>query len=215
MFLRLLQTVFVCALMLFVTTGFADKKEKMLICHVGNEEGPGGEVYDPTCVPEEANGYFCADAGKIDLIVVSKKAKHLGNPSHTYDGIPDYDPSEMSASGVGTEDSNGDGIDDGCEPSQVLCPCWAESDLQSITAENLNSSLSCSQVLDFPGFAVIQNVYGSTPGVEGGFNTNNFSGYVCGTRDITPYSSDITEEEANACFDQIAVRCSALGDPIN
>ena len=67
--------------MLFAATGFA-RQEKELICHVGNEAGPGEEVYldDPGCVPHVGNDYFCPDAGKIDLISVAKPAKHLNNP---------------------------------------------------------------------------------------------------------------------------------------
>jgi hypothetical protein len=116
--LRLIKIVLTVTLMLFAATGFAAKKEKTLICHVGNEEGPGGETYldDPGCMPIEDNGYFCPDAGKIDLIEVSKTAKHLGNLSHEYDGISDYLPEDVYASGEGQEDSNEDGIDDGCEP---------------------------------------------------------------------------------------------------
>ena len=118
--MKLLQTVFVCTLMLIATTAVAAKQEKELICHVGNEVGPGPDfdVYldDPDCVPHYDNDYFCPDAGKIDLISVAKASKHLGNPSHMYDGISDYTPEEVYASGDSTEDSNDDGIDDGCEP---------------------------------------------------------------------------------------------------
>ena len=116
--MKLFQTVFVCTLMLIATTAVAAKQEKELICHVGSEVGPGGEVYldDPGCIPIEENDYFCPDAGKIDLILVAKRARHLGNPSHMYDGISDYTPEEVYASGDGKDDSNGDGIDDGCEP---------------------------------------------------------------------------------------------------
>jgi hypothetical protein len=58
--------------MLFAATGCAAKKEKTLICHVGNEEGLGGETYldNPGCAPIEENEYFCPDAGKIDPIEV-------------------------------------------------------------------------------------------------------------------------------------------------
>ena len=121
--MKIVKIMFAVTLMLFATTGFAAKKEKDLICHVGSEEGPGGETYldDPGCVPVEENGYFCPDAGKIDLIEVSKKANHLGNLSHTYGGISDYRPGSLGASGEGSEDSDGDGIDDGCEfPAQFI-----------------------------------------------------------------------------------------------
>lgn len=69
---------------LFASTALAAKPVKPLVCHVGNETGPNGEVYldDPGCVPVEDNGYFCPDAGKIDLIEVAKADKHLfGRPA--------------------------------------------------------------------------------------------------------------------------------------
>jgi hypothetical protein len=122
----LLSIVFV----LFASTALAAKKEKDLICHVGNEEGPAGETYldDPGCTLTEENGYFCPDAGKIDLILVPANAKHIGNPAHAYEGIPDYVPFKEEAGGnpLDFEDGNGDGIDDGCEPDdyQLTCLCW-------------------------------------------------------------------------------------------
>ena len=106
--------------MLTATTVVAAKQEKELVCHVGSEVGPGPDfddyLDDPGCIPIEENNYFCPDAGKIDLISVAKASKHLGKPSHMYDGISDYTPEEVYASGDSKEDSNGDGIDDGCEP---------------------------------------------------------------------------------------------------
>jgi hypothetical protein len=126
--------------MLLAATGFAAKKEKDLICHVGNEVGPNGEVYldDRGCIPTEENGYFCPDAGKIDLIEVSKVAKHLNNPSHAYDGVADYFPEDIGASGVGNEDSEGDGVDDGCRPPPppASCPCWTSEVLNSVDGIN-------------------------------------------------------------------------------
>jgi hypothetical protein len=112
-FMRNILILFVATLMLFAATKLAAGQEKELICHVGNKESRTGDTYldDPDC-----KGGNCPDAGKIDLIVVANVAKHLGNPSHIYDEIPDYRPSDVGASGDGTEDSNGDGIDDGCEP---------------------------------------------------------------------------------------------------
>jgi hypothetical protein len=118
----LLSIVFV----LYASTALAAPPEKTLICHVGNEVGPGGEDYldAPGCVPHDGNDWFCPDAGKIDLIEVAKRAKHLGNAAHSYDGISDYLPGDIGASGEGKEDSNGDGVDDGCEPPFLACPCW-------------------------------------------------------------------------------------------
>ena len=130
--MKLLQTVFVFALMLFVSTGFAAKKEKTLICHVGNEVGPSGEVYDPTCVPDEF--YDCsADAGKIDLIAVTKNAKHIGNPAHYFMDSTGFEWEDYSPEdGVGVDPADyeeGDviGIDVGCElpEENFTCPCWS------------------------------------------------------------------------------------------
>lgn len=213
--MRISQLILGCAVLVFASTGFA-KQEKTLICHVGNEAGPGGETYldDPNCVPSDANGFFCPDAGKIDLILVPKHAKHLGNDSHSWDGISDYEPGTVGASGDGTEDSDGDGVDDGCQPAE-LCPCWDEVDLLSVTAENNLDSTSCdtasNQVL-----TVIQNdEFDSSPSVEGGFAVFEDVNFTqCATRDFPPFLLDITTEEAGACRSQIVERCADIGHPI-
>ncbi|MFC1688277.1 hypothetical protein ACFL07_01285 [Pseudomonadota bacterium] len=195
--MKLTRFIFVFALMLFAATALAAKQDKKLICHVGNEVG--------------------VDAGKIDLIVVAKADKHLDNASHEFGGISDYEPHEVGASGVGTEDSNGDGIDDGCEPG---CPCWFEDELQSVTAANHRSSRSCSGYLPTsPDQIFLQNEEGSTPEVEGGFSAVHDEGlglYVCTTRDFPqePRERHITSDEALVCYGQILDRCAEIGDPI-
>ena len=198
--MRLNQVLCACTLVLFTAAGHAAPKEKDLVCHVDSE------------------------TGNINLIVVSKTANHLGNPAHSYDGISDYKPNLVEASGDSTEDSNGDGIDDGCEPSQE-CPCWAEMELLSVTADNNHPAFSCSTAFSFPEgavirAAVIQNNATAQPAssVEGGFGAVRASspddpGY-CNTRDIPPNFLDISDEEAAACIDQIVARCAAIGDPI-
>ena len=202
------RLILFCTLILIATTGLA-KQDKILICHVGNEVGPGGEVYldDPGCVPIEENDYFCPDAGKIDLISVAKVSKHLGNPSHEYDGISDYRPADIGASGDGKEDSNGDGIDDGCQPPET-CPCWDEVELLSVTAEN-QADFSC---LYHPTNSLIQNDDVVFPTVEGGFLTRS-NIPDCLTRDF-PFSMVITVDELVVCNAQIAARCAAIGRPI-
>jgi hypothetical protein len=197
--MRLNQVLYACTLVLFTAAGYAAPKEKDLVCHVDSE------------------------TGNINLIVVSKKANHLGNPAHSYDGISDFQPELVEATGDSTEDSNGDGIDDGCEPSQG-CPCWAKMELFSVTADNNHSAFSCSTAFPFPEgavirAAVIQNYTTAQPAsVEGGFGAVRASspdglGY-CNTRDIPPNFLDVTDEEAVACIDQIVARCAAIGDPI-
>jgi hypothetical protein len=98
-------------------------------------------------------------------------------------------------------------------PCIRTCPCWEEAELQSITAENQLAPgvFSCTEVI-FPGGAVIQNVPGSTPGVEGGFGL--FGPTFCATRDQLPFALVITEEEGLTCGQQIRDRCAAIGTPI-
>lgn len=163
---KLIQIIFACTLMFIATTALAAKQEKVLICHVGNEMGPNGEVYldDPGCIPHEDNNYFCPDAGKIDLISIAKVSKHLGNPSHEYDGISDYLPADVGASGEGSEDSNGDGIDDGCEPPET-CPCWTASQMTELTPPNLagaNTNFDAACEATFP--TLIENFQSSDTG---------------------------------------------------
>lgn len=210
------RAILFSALLLFAVTGFAGPKVKQLICHVGSNVGPGGEVYldDPDCVPDDTNNYFCPDAGKIDLIRVPANSNHLGNDAHSFDGFYDYDPIATGASGEGTEDSNGNGIDDGCEPVEP-CPCWDEVELQNVTALNQQNSSSCSNGSNYPTEVIIQNVEGSTPGLQGGFIAfNQGTNQFCATRDPDTQIQQITSDEANACIEQIATRCDDIGDRI-
>lgn len=205
------------AIALFAATGLAAKQDKTLVCHVGSETGAAGEVYldDPNCVPAEENGYHCPDAGKIDLIVIANATTHLDNPGHGWDGITDYAPAAIGASGDGTEDSDGNGVDDGCEPP-LPCPCWSEVALLSVTAANHLAASSCSASSLLPLLAVIQNDE-NAPEVEGGFSA--FAGAAdnsfCSTRDFEPFFLAVTPESASACIAQIASRCADIGDPLN
>jgi hypothetical protein len=81
------------------------KKEKVLVCHVGSEL----PAYDPACTEG------CGDAGKVDLISVPVLARHIGHPGHAFGGVADFEPLPTGATGIASEDSDGDGIDDGCE----------------------------------------------------------------------------------------------------
>lgn len=116
---------------------YAAKPEKILVCHVGSDKGSADQTYmenpdcdEPVGWDAEADGEFrCPDAGKIDLILVSAKANHLGNESHTYGGFSDYVPLDGAGSEAGDfEDGIPlDGIDKGCElevEANLLCPCW-------------------------------------------------------------------------------------------
>lgn len=205
-----------------ITVGKAhgNQKEKIRICHVGNEMGPNGEVYDPACVPGEDNDYFCADAGKIDLIVTAKPAKHLNNPSHEWDGISDYEPSEIGASGDGTEDSDGNGVDDGCEPADV-CPCWDVTELQAVTAANQHPEYSCSNYIYWVGRypdnigVATTNTPGGVSFIAYGPNWYGFENNCLSVVYPSTYNSIIiSDEELAICANQIADRCAAIGDPI-
>jgi hypothetical protein len=168
----------------------AAKETKVLVCHVGEE-------------------------GSIDLILVSGSSSHLGNAAHNFDGIVDYTPGSVGASGDGTEDFDGDGVDEGCEPPDVVaCPCWVEDDLTTVTAENQLVDESCANISTLPFAAAIQNSPGSTPGVEGGFTAADFgSGPFCETRDF-PVQFVISPEEFDACIELIVDRCADIGSPI-
>ncbi len=97
---------------------------------------------------------------------------------------------------------------------QEPCPCWAEADLMSVTQANQFVGASCDALSPlFPNVALIQNIPGSTPGVEGGFQ-GVLSDESCATRDFTANSMLTTAEEAAACIAQIAARCDAIGSPI-
>ena len=126
--MRIARLILFLIFVLFTSAALAAKPEKTLVCHVGNELGSSGETYqdNPDCtIPVEWVGdpadYICPDAGKVDLILVSKKAKHINNPSHSFEDDTgylweDYAPEE----GIGDDPADfeeGDlvGIDRGCE----------------------------------------------------------------------------------------------------
>lgn len=132
--------------LLLSTSLFAAKPEKELVCHVGSQLGSNGESYqeNPNCdiLPPyvgDAADYICPDAGKIDLILVSERANHLGNEAHAFDGLSDYEPFKENAGSDPNdfEDINGpDGIDDGCELEELLtCPCWAGQTLSETVTQ--------------------------------------------------------------------------------
>jgi hypothetical protein len=139
----LLSIVFV----LFASTALAAKPDKTLICHVDS------------------------DAGRIDLILVSRKSKH--GDSHTFDGISDYAPllADVGDDPADFEDNSSppDGIDDGCETEELLtCPCWDTHTLSSLVAifddAELNGTPQCG------GSSEASYVYGggtnTWPGIE-------------------------------------------------
>jgi len=95
--------------------------------------------------------------------------------------------------------------ENGCEPI-VACPCWAAGELLSVSAGNQNPTNSCSTASS----PFIQNVIGSTPGVEGGFVALDGA---CGTRDFGN-NNFISLVESDACIQQIYNRCAEIGDSV-
>lgn len=192
-----LKLVIVSILLFSCGNLLASSTPKMLVCHVG-------------------------DAGQIDLIVVAANSNHLDNASHSFEGLWDYEPSEVGATGEGTEDFDGDGVDEGCEPPVIeTCPCWDEAELQAVTGgiegnQSLDNSCNAPLVSSLPIVARIENVSGSTPGVEGSFTAADFGGgnTFCQTRDFDPFFQLITSVEAASCMEQIVDRCAAIGSPI-
>ena len=140
--------VFISVFFLLLSASlFAAKVDKELVCHVGSQLGSNGESYqeNPNCdilLPYvgDAADYICPDAGKIDLILVSERANHLGNEAHAFNGLSDYEPFKENAGSDPNdfEDINGpDGIDDGCEPEEQLltCPCWGGQTLSETVTQ--------------------------------------------------------------------------------
>ena len=76
--------------------------------------------------------FICTDAGKIDLILVSKNSKNGEN--HFFAGASDYAPVFEGAGDdpADFEDSFGDGIDVGCLPNR-LCPCAVDAGEAGVT----------------------------------------------------------------------------------
>lgn len=149
---------------------------KVLVCHVGNEL----PEYDPACTEG------CGDAGKIDLIEVANPAKHLGNPAHTYDGQSDYDPVEAGATGEGKEDSDGNGIDDGCEiPDDETIFAIAYTNVDGVPGfDGSNGDVLIAKVVDADGSGaiseddeVITNQYPLDP-VPTGFGSFGVNSHV-------------------------------------
>ena len=98
------------------------------------------------------------------------------------------------------------------------CPCWAQSDLETVLAENIDSDSppSCE-----PNGAI--NLFrepagseqfssGFAAGFDGGIDSNEGLPFCSTINDGLPsYNSKITKEEAQICFNQIQNRCIELG----
>ena len=219
----LLSIVFV----LFTSTAQAAKPDKTLVCHVGNEYGPEDQVYDPTCEPDEF--YDCsADAGKVDLILVSAKAKHVGNEAHTFvdgTGYPweDYYPVD----GIGDDPADfeeGDvvGIDQGCELAEESCPCWTADELAAIDgilhdgteADNLECRVNSGwdQITEYAGPGYIRAQV-SPLGQICAYEVWNMPGIGGIYRQASVNAWTLTPDELAVCISQIGEQKALLQQP--
>jgi hypothetical protein len=108
-------------------------------------------------------------------------------------------------------------------PPWLVCPCWAEAELQAVTADNFIPwfELSCNLSDEFPNFwALIAAVPGSEWGHNFGFavlsNPNHPSGpmYFCQVVDYPDYTqTDVAPAEADICISQVVKRCADIGHP--
>jgi hypothetical protein len=120
---RSVMAIFLVALS--ISNPAVGAREKTPVCHVGSETGPNGETYldDRGCLPNVENGYFCPDAGKVDLIYVGNPKGHLGGDDararHDYNGLSDYPPIDPTVANADM-DVDHDGVDEGCE-LEPLC----------------------------------------------------------------------------------------------
>jgi hypothetical protein len=183
----ILSLVFVA----FAPTAMAERPVKTLVCHVSDE-------------------------GNINLIEVANPAKHIGNESHAYGTEVDYAPPYSVAPGEGKEDSDGDGVDDGCE----RCPCWTEADLPPLDSSDCkwfepdpngqfyqafvqdsrppNNSYA-SVIINYPGvyvFAWCGVYFGS---VSGSLPDISF--------EIEAEEAELPIAEFESCFIDLAARC--------
>lgn len=178
------QMMIALSLLVMSATALADRpNDKILVCHVGSTLSSIEEDYmlNPDCtIPdgwdEGIDGEFtCPDAGKIDLILVSSKAKHIGNDSHAYGNDSDYAPliANAGADPADFEDNTVplDGIDDGCEaPIPLTCSDGVQNGLEEgVDCGLLACGITC------------QGTDSCSDGVQNGAEVGVDCGPVCGT----------------------------------
>jgi len=151
---------------------------------------------DDSCDVEDGCGNEPVECVPTDLCHVSMCAEPGGECAETPVVCADDEVCDLGT---------GNCVPDG---PVTVCPCWVPDELLSVTAENQNGN-SCSD--SDPGILIIQNIEGSTPGVEGGFAVMDQS---CITRDFFS-NVPITLEESAVCVQQISDRCAAIGDPVS
>ena len=230
--MKYLLTTFtaIIAVGMFMTasTALAAKPENILVCHVGNELGSNDESYqqNPDCLilpPYDGDpaDYICPDAGKIDLILVSTKAKHIGNPAHSWEddtGYPweDYSPED----GIGDDPDDfeeGDvvGIDQGCElpEDNISCPC-NDPDVHPTWVDITNGNIPLDLCIDGIEGLDLRVVFieGEEPVALSGKFFPGDSSRVCASLDgntgpLTPAQDDLCRQELADAAALTGVEC--------
>lgn len=198
-FFLVLSTFMLLAFSQAALAGKASKIDKISVCHVS--ASPHGAL-------------------RIQLKTVKEEFRHVGNPDHVWEDVYDYIPMHLGASGEGNHDSNGNGIDDGCE---VSCPCWAYSELQQVPDDPLShhpdhyctnfytSPDSTRPGSSFPEWSSIATRQDHAPFAW-------FTARVDGRNSSCsnfPQALGIISIQAEVCAAEIAQRCDETGDPID
>ena len=223
--MRLSRLILFLIFVLFASAALAAKPEKSLVCHVGSDRGSADQAYldNIDCTPTEGwdvevSGEFnCPEAGKVDLILVSTKAKHVGNPSHSFDDDgylwEDYTPED----GIGDDPADfeeGDvlGIDRGCELPEVnlACPCWSDfTPSEFVSIVDLYSyqagepSAVCDSASLNPTYAVNNNAFNVYLVLYARYQPPTCQAYVGDGYLDRVFSDTLTADEQASCVTEL------------
>lgn len=226
------RTLLYIVFVLFASTALAAKSDKTLVCHVGTELGSNGESYqdNPNCdilPPYDGDpaDYICPNAGKVDLILVSMNAKHIGNDAHSFLDATDYLWEDYSPEeGIGDdpldfEEGDVPGIDRGCELlGETTCPCFTSAEANEIADGNVTY---CSFHPTDSTWASIIGTDGAT-GIEETMHTaanpdpywQRCSFAAVGSTNL--FLRHLTDDEVTACYNIITTLIADKGlEPVS
>ena len=156
---------------------------------------------DATVASAQAKAPLChydADADTYALKLVTARAES----AHRNHGD--------AAPGEAVPTMEGFTFDDSCMAvADVSCPCWAESDLDVVTADNQLSG-SCVPYSDGTGIELFGINDRSFVGFSALFTSSG--GGVC--QAVPGGVIDISAEEVQVCVRQIQDRCDEIGGPV-
>lgn len=198
-FFLVLSTLLLLAFSQAVLASKAGRGDKIAICHVS--VSPQGDL-------------------RIQLISDKNPDRHIGNPDHVWEDVYDYLPMHFGASGKGKHDSNGNGIDDGCE---VSCPCWQYSELEQVTGDpaSHHPDYYCTNFYTSPNSTQPGSSFPEWSSIA---TRHDDSSFVWATARVDgrnsscsnfPQALGIASIQAEACAAEIAQRCDDTGDPID